>query len=258
MTPTRIELHGLEVDAITAQQCIEHVMQEISARRGGWIITVNVDHLRRFHRDAAYRVTCRRATLRLADGMPLVWASQLQRTPLPERVAGSDLVLSLTQALGQRRGSLFLLGGAPGAAEGAAKVLTQRCPGLRISGVLPAPVGFEQDPQQMREIEQALVAAAPDVVYVALGSPKQENLIDRLRTRVPHAWWVGVGISLSFVTGQVRRAPRWMRLSGLEWLHRLAQEPRRLARRYLIEGLPAAAVLLGGAALKGALRRAPA
>jgi N-acetylglucosaminyldiphosphoundecaprenol N-acetyl-beta-D-mannosaminyltransferase len=97
----------------------------------------------------------------------------------------------------------------------------------------------------------------PDLLLVGLGSPKQERLIRALRAHFPHMWMVGVGISFSFVAGHVSRAPVWMRKSGLEWIHRLTQEPKRLARRYLIEDLPFAAELFGRvlwARLSGTLR----
>jgi N-acetylglucosaminyldiphosphoundecaprenol N-acetyl-beta-D-mannosaminyltransferase len=189
------------------------------------------------------------ADLVVADGMPLIWASRLQGTPLPERVAGSTLCLSLARTLGAAKRSLFLLGGNEGIAEAASEELKRRFPGLIIAGTHYPPFGFEKDAAQMESIQAKLQSAQPDVVYVALGSPKQEELIQRLRADLPAAWWLGVGISLSFITGEVRRAPKWMQKLGLEWTHRLAQEPMRLGRRYLIDGLPFAARLMSGSAL---------
>jgi N-acetylglucosaminyldiphosphoundecaprenol N-acetyl-beta-D-mannosaminyltransferase len=109
-------------------------------------------------------------------------------------------------------------------------------------------MGFEDDSHEMSRIAERLTTARPDIVYVALGSPKQERLIDQMRYLLPGAWWIGVGISFSFLCGEVKRAPRWMQRLGLEWVHRLAQEPRRLGRRYLLEGLPFASSLLVSAA----------
>src|SRR5262249_32977844 len=99
-------------------------------------------------------------------------------------------------------------------------------------------VGFEKDPAQLESIRRQIVAAKPDIVYVALGFPKQELLTKYLRPALPRATFLGVGIALSFIAGEVKRAPRWAQQAGLEWLHRLVQEPRRLARRYLLQGLP--------------------
>ena len=242
-------LRSVRFDALRESQCVEHVMRELQVGRGGWIITPNVDHLRRAGLDLEFRAMLAQADLTVADGMPLIWASRLQGTPLPERVAGSSLVSTLAAAAAEHKRSVFLLGGSPGAAEAAASVLTERYPGLIIAGVHCPPVGFDQDEEQFEQVHQALSAARPDLIYVALGSPKQEHLIRRLRGELNASWWIGVGISLSFLCGQVRRAPRWMQMIGLEWLHRLLQEPRRLARRYLLEGIPFVARLLGRAAL---------
>jgi N-acetylglucosaminyldiphosphoundecaprenol N-acetyl-beta-D-mannosaminyltransferase len=141
---------------------------------------------------------------------------------------------------------VFLLGGDPGVAEAAADRLQERHPGLRIAGTHCPPVGFERAPERLREIDVALERARPDIVFVALGFPKQERLILRLRPLLPQAWFVSCGISLSFVSGNVSRAPAWLQRCGLEWLYRLVQEPRRLARRYLLQGIPFMARVLAG------------
>jgi hypothetical protein len=117
-------------------------------------------------------------------------------------------------------------------------------PGLLVAGFECPPVGFEKDDAYVAAMEQRLQAAEPGLIFVALGSPKQEYLIQRIRACLPHAWWIGVGISFSFVAGEVKRAPDWMRKCGLEWSHRLLQEPGRLARRYLVDDLPFFAVLV--------------
>ncbi len=242
----RIALRGVAFDALTEPQLVAHLFAAVDDRCGGWIITANLDILRRATHDADFASMMRQADVVTADGMPLVWASRLRGTPLPQRVAGSAMVWSIAAEAARRGRSLFLLGGTPGAAEGAARVLCERFPGLRVVGMHCPPLGFERDSMAMAVIEQQLAATQPDIVYVALGSPKQELLIRTLRHKglLPSAWWIGVGISLSFICGQVQRAPRWMQKLGLEWLHRLAQEPGRLAKRYLVHGLPFALSLL--------------
>lgn len=244
-----VRLLNTVVCPITQEQSVGLVLDSLRRGQGGWIVTLNLDHVRRCARDSCYARTVLRASLRLADGMPLVWASRLQRTPLPERVAGSDLIYSLSRALGQQRRSVYLLGGDPGTAEAAAEALGNLCPGLVVAGTCCPRLGFEQQPQEMESIKHRLVASRPDLVYVALGSPKQEYLIQSFRPLLPATWWIGVGISFSFVCGQVKRAPRWVQRCGLEWVHRLIQEPRRLAGRYLVHGLPFAGRLLLGSFL---------
>jgi N-acetylglucosaminyldiphosphoundecaprenol N-acetyl-beta-D-mannosaminyltransferase len=181
--------------------------------------------------------------------MPLIWASRLQRTPLPERVTGSNLIYSLTAAAARQNKSVFLIGGTQSAARKTADILLSRYPGIRIAGVYSEWIDPKNGGEALKSLAKQLAKRAPDIVYVALGSPKQEELIDKLRVKLPHAWWLGVGIAFGFVSGEIRRAPRWMQQSGLEWLHRLMQEPIRLAHRHLIVGLPFAARLLFSSAL---------
>lgn len=251
--PEGVWLRGVRFDAVTEAASVARVIDGLARGRGGWVVTSNLDHLRRAGRDAEFRRMVGAADLVVADGAPLVWAARLQGTPLPERVAGSALVWSVADAAAGAGRSLFLLGGDPGTAEAAAAVLTERYPGLSIVGTHCPPVGFEDDPQEMEAMRSKLRDSAADLVYVALGSPKQERLIESLRgpasgessgDLLPGAWWMGVGISLSFICGRVRRAPRWMQRAGLEWVHRMAQEPGRLARRYLVDGIPFALLLL--------------
>jgi N-acetylglucosaminyldiphosphoundecaprenol N-acetyl-beta-D-mannosaminyltransferase len=246
-----VELRGVQFHAITEPQCIEYILNELRGGRGGVVMTPNLDHLRRCGVDMSYRALLAEADLVVADGMPLVWASRLQGTPLPQRVAGSDLISSLSKAAAKEGRSLFLLGGSPGSAEGAAKVLRERYPEVKIVGIHCPPMGFEDDERQMATVVEALEQARPDIVYLGLGSPKQEKLIQRIRRYVPGAWWLGLGISFSFLCGDVQRAPRWVQRLGLEWVHRLVQEPRRLFKRYIVHGLPFAGRMLGRSALKG-------
>lgn len=237
-SPPQVSLMGLPVHSVTEEQCLEHVAACWEAGVGGWIHTVNLDHLRMIHGGKFMPEGLPDAELRVCDGAPLIWASRLQKTPLPERVAGSDLIRSLTRTAAEHRRKVFFLGGNPGAAEGAAEQLTRESPGFEVAGLMCPEFGFEKDPAQLKAITDALQEARPDLVFVAVGAPKSERLIQEWRELLPGTWWAGVGISFSFVTGEVKRAPRWMQVSGLEWVHRLLQEPRRLAKRYLVHDLP--------------------
>lgn len=246
-----VELLGVRLHRVTAAQAIDRVMAELACGRGGWVLTPNLDILRRMVIDREYAAVVEGATLRIADGMPLIWASRLQRSPLPERVAGSELIWTLTARAAVEGRSVFFLGGNPGVAEAAAVKLRDLNPGLRIAGTECPPFGFERDESYLAGLEARLAAAAPDVCYVALSAPKQDILIRRLRPKMPGTWFLGIGISFSFVAGEVRQAPVWVRRIGLEWLHRLWQEPRRLGRRYLVHGLPFAVKLLWTSGLRG-------
>jgi N-acetylglucosaminyldiphosphoundecaprenol N-acetyl-beta-D-mannosaminyltransferase len=181
--------------------------------------------------------------------MPLVWTSRLQGTPLPERVAGSNLIASLSAAAAKFGKSVFLVGGMPGDAEAAAAALRARHPELHVAGVRgDAPEGSDDLVEDLRRLR-------PDIVYVSLGKIAEERLIERLRESNSDAWFIGVGTSFGSLAGRVRRAPRLMRNVGLEWVHRWTQEPARLTGRYL-RCIPLAIRLLGGAAIKRARRTA--
>lgn len=250
-----IVLHDVELHAVTERQAIDHLLDELDAGRGGVVITPNLDHLRRCQTDVHFDALVSEADLVVADGMPLVWASRLQGTPLPERVAGSNLISTLSEVAARRGRSVFLLGGANETAKGAAAILSSRYEGLKVAGTFAPPVGFERDPAQLEEIQKLLSASGADIVYVGLGSPKQERVISQLRGALPGAWWLGVGVSFSFLCGDVARAPDWMQRTGIEWLHRLYQEPRRLIKRYLFQGVPFGVQLLGRAAYNGVPNR---
>jgi N-acetylglucosaminyldiphosphoundecaprenol N-acetyl-beta-D-mannosaminyltransferase len=244
---SRTRVMGAPIGVLTEEEAVTSIVGAAAAGRGGWTITANLDHVRRFQREALTRQLLEEADLVVADGMPLVWASRLVGDPLPERIAGSDMVWSLCERAASRRVPAFLLGGNPGAAEGAAAALRERYPGLEIRGTLCPPFGFEEDPAELTRIEREVRAAEPGIVLVGLGFPKQDLLIRELRASLPGASFVGVGISFSFIAGDLARAPGWASALGLEWAYRLLQEPRRLLRRYLVDGIPFALALFASA-----------
>jgi len=244
----RVVLADVAFHPYTEGDLVAAVLAELDAGRGGTIVTPNVDILRLARRDPEARGHVETASYVVADGAPLVWASRLAGVALPERVPGSNLIWSLSAALAARTGSVYLLGGPPGVAARAGEVLARRYPGLVVAGTASPSYGFADDPAELAAVSAAVVAARPDLVYVGLGFPKQERLIARLVPELPRCWFVGCGAAIGFVAGTQRRAPAWMQRTGLEWLHRLAAEPSRLVRRYLVHDLPFAARLLTAAA----------
>jgi N-acetylglucosaminyldiphosphoundecaprenol N-acetyl-beta-D-mannosaminyltransferase len=223
------------IDPLTPEETVARV---VGSPAGGCLLTPNLQHLREFSRSPEVAEAFHRCELVVADGMPLVWASRIQGSPLPCRVPGSDLVWSLSEAAAKHGRSLFLLGGAPGTATEAAEALAARYPSLEVVGTHCPPLGFESSSEQIAEMREAVARAQPDLLYLGLPLDKQLVAMATLRPVIPTAWMAGLGVSLSFVTGDVRRAPPWVQQVGLEWLFRLSQEPQRLARRYLREGLP--------------------
>lgn len=258
-----VNIHGMDFINATEAEVIDLLIEEAKAERGGWVVTANLDILRRYRRDNSFRTLVDRCSFVTADGMPIIWASKLQGTPLPERVAGSTMTANLCAACEKHDQKLFFLGGNEGAAAGAAHELRKKHPQIQIVGTHCPPFGFEDDAEEMNTIRQKIIETKPDFILVGLGSPKQDKLIDLLRSEFSHpnsvlakawpgarqCWWLGVGISFSFLMGEVERAPGWMQKFGLEWVHRLLQEPGRLAKRYLVDGIPFALALLIGAIL---------
>ena len=252
----RVHLDGTGFDRITEEEVVSVVREAINAGRGGRILTPNVDILRQAQARSDLRAHLDDADLVVADGMPLVWASKLSGTPLPERVAGSSLIWSLSRGLARDGRSVFIIGGSPAAhsvrdgATRAAIRLARDCPGLRIAGTLCPPFGFERTQRSYTDFRRQVTGAEPDLVFVGLGFPKQEAVITRLRAELPRAWFIGCGAAVNFVAGDIGRAPRWMQRTGLEWAHRLGTEPSRLAGRYLKHDAPYAMRLLAGAATR--------
>lgn len=252
MTPAEafphVSLLGMDFAACTRSQLLDHIFAELAEGRGGWLITANLDFLRRWAKDPQMRALYALADLRVADGMPLVWAARLQGDPCPERVAGATMVEDLAARAAAEGRTMALLGGSGGAAARAAEVWTVRYPGLRVLDTIEPWVDAEPTPDQVEPLRAWVREHQPELLLVGLGSPKQERLIRELRSSVPTAWMIGVGVSFSFASGQIRRAPAWMQETGLEWVSRLVSEPKRLARRYLWEDLPFAGELFARSA----------
>jgi N-acetylglucosaminyldiphosphoundecaprenol N-acetyl-beta-D-mannosaminyltransferase len=241
--PARAEVMGVDFDLVDEEGAIAHVLGSLDAGIGGWIMTPNLDILRQVVKAPEFVALAHRADLSIADGMPIVWALRALGHPTAVRVPGSTLTLSLTAAAARAGRSVFLLGGAPGVADRAAAALVGANPGLVIAGTSCPPLGFERDPAALARVRADVRAAQPDIVFVGLGFPKQERLIVQLRDELPGAWLAATGASIAMAAGHFRRAPQWMQDCGLEWAWRLALEPRRLFRRYIIEDLPFAARL---------------
>lgn len=235
----RVDIMGMRVSRITEAALVEHIVAELTAGRGGSVVTANLDILQRHHMDEAAREVYDAASLTVADGMPLVWASHLLEKPVPERVAGSTLLCTVAARAAREGLGMYLLGGSPQSAERAAGVLVERHPSLSVGANSELSFDAQPTPAQVDRAAALLRDEGPrDLVWVGLGSPKQEYLIHALRPRFPNTWMIGVGGSFSFLCGEVPRAPEWVQRCGLEWLHRLSQDPTRLAKRYLRNNLP--------------------
>ncbi len=225
---------GTPIDDVSMEEALDRIDTFVTIGRaigkGHQIATVNADFVVKSLHDAALQRILQEADLATADGMPLVWSARLLGVPLKERVTGADMVPALAARAAERDYSLYFLGAAPGVAEQAAAILCARYPKLRIVGI-HAPSAQEIQADEGKIIA-ACRAAKPDILLVALGNPKQEKWIYRHADALGVPVMMGVGGTFDFIAGVTKRAPTWMQQSGLEWFHRLLQEPRRLWKRY--------------------------
>lgn len=218
-------------------------------RRGFALATMNLDHLVKLRRSAAFRNAYRRHSHVVADGRPVVWLRRLAGAPV-ELVPGSELIHPL-MALAARRGvPVGFIGSTDTALARAAGRLEAAHPGLRVVARVAPPFGLDPEGAEADAALDALAAAGARLVLIALGAPKQEVLAARAQGRMPDCGFVSVGAGLDFIAGTQRRAPRWVRRLALEWLWRLLSDPRRLAGRYLacfriLPGLTLGALRMG-------------
>jgi N-acetylglucosaminyldiphosphoundecaprenol N-acetyl-beta-D-mannosaminyltransferase len=236
-----ISLFGIKIHRLTMTSATGRVLDWCDRPRDAvcrYVVTPNVDHAVMYqHRDDV-RTAYRDAALVLADGAPIVWASRLLGQRLPERVAGSDLVPAILRAASRRVGDestrmrVFLLGAAPGVADEAAAAIRRHYRGVDVVGTYSPPLGFEHDNAENQEILQRIADAKPDLLIVGLGAPKQELWVQQHHKRIEAKVALCVGATIDFLAGHRRRSPVWMQRVGLEWLHRIASEPRRLVGRY--------------------------
>jgi len=238
----QVRLFDLDFDDLAMPGLLDRMAKAVRARDRCWIATVNVHSLCLADRDPDFRGALRQADIITADGVPIVWISRLIGRPLSQRVTGSDLLLPLAERAAAEGWRLFFCGGEPGVAERMTKVLRARSPDLKVVGCA-SPFFADAKALVDRSANATLLAAireaAPDVLLVAFGQPKQERWIHAHLSSgelgVPVA--IGVGGSFDFLAGRQHRAPRWMRRGGLEWVYRMLTQPARLGPRYARDAL---------------------
>lgn len=233
---SRFFVGSVPIDPVTRQEALDRIANLVAAGAGGTVFTPNVDHVILADEDPAFREAYAAASLSLVDGMPVLWATRLLGHPAPEKISGSDLVRPLLGRAAGEGWRVYLFGGGPGVAERAASMLSVEFPELRPAGFDAPSIDMSALPETRHAPLEKIRESRPDIVLVALGSPKGELWASEAREALKPAVLIGVGAALDFLTGAQRRAPRWMSRVGLEWLFRLLCQPRRLARRYLVRG----------------------
>lgn len=225
-----VDFLGIPVYALDLHGALELIDAAIRTRQKLQIGVINAAKVANMSRDAALRQAVLSADVILADGISVVWASRILGTPLPGRVAGIDLMMALLKRGDQRNYRVFCLGATEEVSARAAEVIERNFPGVRVVG---RHHGYYASDDEARVVE--LVAAAhPDLLFVAMTSPKKEAFLAKWGTRLNTTVTHGVGGSFDVLAGHVQRAPQAWQTLGIEWLYRLGQEPRRLWKRYFV------------------------
>lgn len=226
-TPESINILNTPVHAVSMNQTVHLVHRYMVEPRVHQIATTNPEFVMKAQQDEHFRQVLQQADLCIPDGVGLLLASRWMGAPLAERVPGSELVYKLAELAAQEGWRLFMLGAGPGVAEEAARILRSKYPELKIAGAYAG----SPDPSEDELIVQRINSSQANMLFVAYGAPNQDKWIARNRKTLPAIRLaIGVGGSLDFVTGQAKRAPRWIQNLGLEWLYRLIQEPWRWRR----------------------------
>lgn len=232
-SPPRVNILGVGISAITLPEAVAHISNWIDRGDRRYVSVCTVHTVMECRRSPAMRRAVNGAGLATPDGMPLVWLGRrLSQRPV-SRVYGPDLMLALCRQSVGRGDRHYFYGGAPRVADRLAQVMQTRFPGLQVAGAYSPPFR-PLTPEEDAQIIDQINKAAPDIVWVGLGTPKQDLWMAAHRPALDASVLIGVGAAFDFHTGRIPQAPRWMQTRGLEWLFRLWQEPRRLWYRYLV------------------------
>ncbi len=228
----RANVLGVGVSAIDLARAVRRAERLLDERRKGYICVTGVHGVMEAQRDAGFRAILNRSVLCTPDGMPTVWVGRLQGHRHMRRVYGPDFMLELCRRLVARGGRHFLYGGAPGVAQKLQRRLQWLVPGIAIVGTYTPPFR-PLSAEEEDELIAAVAEARPDIIWVGLSTPKQERFMAHMIDRLDTCLMAGVGAAFDIHAGLLPDAPAWMKRCGLQWLHRLLKEPRRLWRRYL-------------------------
>ena len=230
MPSRRIHLLGAPLDPVTLEDAVARVDEAVATRRPALNASLNAAKLVRMQTDSELRESIELCDIVTADGVPVVWAARALGYAMPGRVNGTDLMELLFAHAAERGYSVYLLGSEPGILSLARAEIERRHPAIRIAGTQH---GFFPPGEEAGVVER-IAAARPDILFIALGTPQKELFQARHRDALGVPFTMGVGGSFEVLAGVRKRAPRWAQRTGLEWAFRLAQEPRRLAGRYVV------------------------
>jgi len=234
MIDTRPKVGKVPLDSVTLEEALDRICQLVRDGKGGSVYTPNVDHVVLAEQVPEFAEAYQRCSLSLVDGVPVLLAVRFMGNPIKAKVSGSDLLWPLLLRAQQEKLSVYFLGGAEGSAALAVERLTRELPALQVVGADAPWIDLKAPGDSQLATVEKICEKSPDILIVGLGAPKQELWISRYQHLLGHTVCLGLGASIDFLAGRVRRAPRFMSDYGFEWLFRLALEPRRLAHRYLL------------------------
>jgi len=237
MIDRRFKLMNTNIDNLTMKEALEEINELLNDGKYHFIVTPNLDHIVKLEVDAELQEVYQSADLILTDGTPLIWISKLYKKPIVEKISGSDLFPKVCELAAKEHYKIFLLGAMEGVAIKAAINLRKKYDGLQIVGTFSPPFGFDKDEGAINQIIEMINAAKPDILAVGLGAPKQEKFIFKYKDQLKVPLSLAIGATIDFEAGSVKRAPKWMQNIGLEWFYRLLKEPRRMYKRYLMDGV---------------------
>jgi N-acetylglucosaminyldiphosphoundecaprenol N-acetyl-beta-D-mannosaminyltransferase len=229
----RANVLGVGVSAIDLDAAVDAFREALGAGRRSYVCVTSVHGVMEARRDATLRRVLNESLLSTPDGMPTVWVGRLQGFPSMRRVCGPDLMRAVCAASAREGYSHFFYGGKPGVAERLSAVLIEKFPGLRVVGTYCPPFGPLGDREES-ELSELVAMAKPDILWVGLSTPKQEHFMARHLGILDTQVMVGVGAAFDYLAGLISEPPKWVQNAGLQWTHRLLQEPTRLWRRYLV------------------------
>ena len=229
----RTNVLGVGVCAMNMDDALQFSDSLIRSNGRGYVCATDVHGIIEAQSDASFRSILNKSFMTTPDGMPLVWVGRMQGQKRMRRVYGPDYMLEMCRMSVDRGYRHFLYGGMPGVAEQLGAALTSRFPGLQVVGTYTPPFR-PLEPAEEAELTAAIAETEPDILWVGVGSPKQDRFMSRYCGKLDVKLMVGVGAAFDIHTGRVSEAPQWLKRLGLQWFHRLIQEPRRLWRRYFI------------------------
>lgn len=232
---SRMKFMNTEIDNLTMQEVLQAVDHLIQENKSAYVVTPNVDHIVQLETNKELQDAYANASLILTDGKPLLWIARWYGTPIKEKISGSDLFPLLCDMAAKKGYKMFFLGAKEGVSAKAAENLANRYKGLQVVGTYSPPFGFESNKEEMDKIKSMIKKLKPEILIVGLGCPKQEKFMYHYCKELGVPISFGLGASFDFEAGNIKRAPRWMSNHGLEWLFRIIQDPKRMAKRYLVD-----------------------